>query len=161
VLVRGRSSQLAQGTGILLRARLHARVAALLVDAGLAERPQSLSTPLQRCRARRITRIVELIVETAYPSFNLIAANSHIRSFVISFSRRPASLFAGSQITLMLSRNQSQLLRTVCSKVAFAHGSRRLWQKSASVGTAFFSRIPTSPFASDVRWAASICRATL
>src|SRR6516164_11239368 len=42
-----------------------------------------------------------------------------------------------------------------------AQGSIRLEQNSDSVGTGFFSRIPTSPFASDVRCAASIWRATL
>ena len=37
-----------------------------------------------------------------------------------------------------------------------AHGSIRVWQNSDSVGRGFLSRMPTSPFASDVRCAASI-----
>jgi hypothetical protein len=58
-------------------------------------------------------------------------------------------------------RYQSQFFRHDFSKVAFAHGSIRPVQNSVSVGMIFRSRMPTSPFAREVRCAASICRATL
>src|SRR5690348_16216668 len=56
---------------------------------------------------------------------------------------------------LMPERYQSHDGRTL------AQGSTLLAQNSENVGTGLFSRIPTSPFASDVRCAASIWRATL
>jgi hypothetical protein len=45
------------------------------------------------------------------------------------------------------------------SNVACAHGVKRFSMNSAKVGTGFLSTMPASPFASLVRWAASICRA--
>src|SRR6266487_1145580 len=61
----------------------------------------------------------------------------------------------------MPARNQSQLLRQVCSNVAWAQGSNLRSQNSFRIGAGFFSRMPTSPFANEVRCVASICRATL
>src|SRR5208283_6078927 len=43
----------------------------------------------------------------------------------------------------------------------FTKETKSFLRKSASVGAAFFSRMPTSPLANDVRCAASIWRATL
>src|SRR5438045_2163221 len=58
-------------------------------------------------------------------------------------------------------RYHVQFLRQVVSNLAFAQGSTRCEQNSLSVGAVFFSRIPTSPFANEVRCADSIWRATL
>src|ERR1700736_485117 len=58
-------------------------------------------------------------------------------------------------------RYQVQFFGHSRSNLALAHGSTRSEQNSLNVGTVLFSRIPTSPFARDVRCAASICRATL
>ena len=58
-------------------------------------------------------------------------------------------------------RYQSHVFGTLCSNRAFAQGSNRRARIHLSVGAGFFSRIPTSPFASEVRCADSMLRATL
>ena len=45
--------------------------------------------------------------------------------------------------------------------VASTQGQKLRLQNTSSVGTRFFSRMPTSPFARDARWTDSICRANL
>jgi hypothetical protein len=53
----------------------------------------------------------------------------------------------------MFVRNQDHVFGVVFSKLDFAHGSSLFLQNVPNVGITFFSRMPTSPFASEVRWA--------
>src|SRR5947208_5542332 len=127
-----------------------------LIFGALGISPHSQASLSTRRKARKVLFIVLI----SHSCICLNAAKSAACSVPIPSSFALAS-FLYDFSALIPKRYQRYVLGAGFSNVAFAHGSMRFRQNSSKVGTVFFSRIPTSPLANDVRCAASICRATL
>src|SRR6266566_3535891 len=110
---------------------------------------------------RRRTRRELLTELTCSFCDSRFAENAAIFSVVISSSLQSASGLKPLMARRLGRYQSSHVFGEDFSNVAWTHGSNRLSMNSARVGDDFFSRMPTSPFASEVRCADSICRATL
>ena len=113
-----------------------------------------LSTPHSTAR-RRTRRKARRQLLTELPASRRVAARMRTRRQLgpdlVEFQVAPGSLdFLSESIPNLY---QSHVLGDACSKVDFTQGSTRSTQKLLRVGIIFLSRMPTSPFASDVRCA--------